>query len=99
MEAPVMTCSRIPSLGLAPVLALGVAECDAHTDDRYLGEPLVSVHGKVANQRSETPPEVNLYQLWADLRPGAPVFIAETLQLRPTFPVTFTLDVFTPPPV
>lgn len=84
---------------LLATAALLLAGCAARTDDKYNGEVLLSLHGTVTDHRTSPPPDVNLYLLWPSGKPAGSVFIAETLELHPTFPVTFTLDVFTPPPI
>jgi hypothetical protein len=84
---------------LLPVTALLLTACAARTDNKYNGEALVSLNGVVTDHRTSPPPQANLYLVWPNPKHAGSALIAETLELHPTFPVTFTLDVFTPPPV
>ena len=84
---------------LLPVAALLLTACAARTDNKYNGEALFSLNGVVTDHRTSPPPEANLYLVWPNPKHAGAAFVAETIQLHPTFPVTFTLDVFTPPPL
>src|SRR5262245_3524998 len=82
-------------LALAATLALDA--CDAMTDDSYRSELLFSLEGKVANRRTSIPSDLRLYLVW-DWEDGIPN-IAEQLDIEPTFPSIFQLNVFTMPRV
>ena len=84
---------------LLPVAVLLLNACAARTDDKYNGEALFSLNGVVTDHRTSPPPEANLYLVWPNPKHAGAALVAETIELHPTFPVTFTLDVFTPPPV
>lgn len=80
---------------LAATAVLG--GCDALTDDGYRGEALLSLEGVIDNHRTSVPRDVNIYLLWASTT-NAPN-TAVKLDIQGTFPATFRLNVFTPPPI
>jgi hypothetical protein len=73
-----------------------IAACDAMTDDGYRGELLFALDGKIENSRQVIPSDVQLYLLWASSEGPN---VAEQLEIAPTFPATFRLDVFKTPHV
>jgi len=87
-----LTLRCLPALAAT---APSIVACDAKTDDGYRGEVLFTLDGKIANHRQFTPDDVNLYLLWAS--PDDKPNVAERLAIKPTFPVTFGLDLFVPP--
>jgi hypothetical protein len=89
--------NRLTPLCLTLAATLGLGACDAMTDDSYRGELLFSLEGKVANRRSTVPSDVRLYLVW-DWENGVPN-IADQLDIQPTFPATFRLNVFRIPDV
>jgi hypothetical protein len=84
-------------LCLALAATLGLGACDAMTDDSYRGESLLSLRGDVHNGRSTIPQDVHIYLVWYSL--GYIPAVAEELEIEPTFPATFRLQVFNTPPV
>lgn len=81
---------------LAPTM-LALIACDARSDGNYAGDPLFSLTGTVENQLSSTPEDVQLFLVWQGLeeKPAAVV----PLDVHPTFPARFRLDVLEPPDV
>jgi hypothetical protein len=89
MHRPTRLC-----LALATTFGLGLGACDAMTDDSYRGELLFSLEGTIA---TALPSDPRLYLVW-DWADGIPN-VAEQLDIEPTFPATFELNVFTTPRV
>jgi hypothetical protein len=86
----------IPALPALAALMLGA--CDPLSDHDYRGEALFSLEGKIDNRRAATPGDVKLSLVWVTTSASVPN-VAEELDIAPTFPATFRLDVFNTPPV
>ena len=86
-----------PRILFALTATAGLGGCDALTGDDYRGEALFSLEGVIDNHRTSVPRDVNIYLLWARTvdTPNTPV----KLDIKGTFPATFRLNVFTPPPI
>lgn len=76
--------------------ALGLVACDARSDGGYDGVPLFSLTGTVQNQLSTTPDDVGLYLVWEGITEPA---VVVPLDVHPTFPARFRLDVMEEPDV
>jgi hypothetical protein len=99
MKSPKHTLKRALSLSLAPcALAMGLAGCTDLASGDYDGEPLVTVHGVVTNPQALTfdaTADTKAYLLWSA---SDAVVRAAEVDVAPTFPASFSIDVFQPPP-
>jgi hypothetical protein len=83
----------------AVLVAAGLAcGCDPQVDASYLGEPLVTLHGRVASASVPTPLEAAM--LWQRGPPPSydDVELATRAPLEAGFPASFTLRLYQPPP-
>lgn len=88
------------TLPLSLTLAAGCG--DPLVDDSYRGDPLVTLTGSVQNPLTLQPAaEAAVYLLWQPQTStvGEPVgFTTERVDVEPTFPAEFQIDIFAPPP-
>jgi hypothetical protein len=84
---------------LLALAAVPLVACSGMTDDGYRGELLLSLQGTLDTHRAAAAPprDVHISLAW-DRTVDNPVTVVP-LDLAPTFPVSFQLKVFTPPPV
>lgn len=79
------------------LLACALAACDSQVDSGDLGTPLVTLHGSVANQRTQTTDDADVVVEWRSNRGPAIVAPVQT-PVTGTFPAEFSLSVYEPPP-
>lgn len=83
---------------LLALVAAPLVACSAMTDDDYRGESLLSLEGTIDTHRAAAPPrEVNISLVWQLNLNSEQTKVP--LDLAPTFPATFQLNVFKRPPV
>lgn len=92
-------CRYPPRRSVTVLLLVGLwLGCDAQVDSGYLGEPLVTLHGRVASAGNQYPVEAAL--LW-QRGPPPSEYDTELAALAPVevgFPAAFTLRLCRPPP-
>jgi hypothetical protein len=84
-------------------LSVGIQACDPLAGPSYLGEPLITVAGKVANDLPTSPPpgEIALVFLYDhSTTPAGPTYRVEgeSVPASPRFPSQFDFEVYHPPP-
>lgn len=90
-----MNTKLISALTLATLTT--ITGCEGVNDGEYLGEALLSLEGTVTNQRSQTPNGAEVVLFWGSSNDDT-LYYGETANVQGTFPASFTLDIFTPPP-
>lgn len=78
-------------------IASALFACSSQVQSDYPGEPIATLHGKVtANAASlESIPDVSAAIVWSQVRPE---FVGERVDVQGSFPASFKLDLFEPPP-
>lgn len=94
--------ARAPTLACA-ALASALSGCSAQVDGAYQGEPLATIRGTVTSTRgalASDRPVVAAVLWYLEPSPGEvePKFIGERVAVRGSFPASFTLDIYNPPP-
>ncbi|HMI93720.1 MAG TPA: hypothetical protein VK509_20240, partial [Polyangiales bacterium] len=87
---------RARLLWCVPVASTLLA-CSAQVESDYPGEPLATLRGSVTARASalESVPAVSAGIMWSTIDP---TFVGERVEVDGSFPATFTLDLFAPPP-
>lgn len=91
--------STLHQLLAAAVLApCALTACTDLASEDYKGDPLITVHGVVTNPQALTytpADETRAMVLWST---SDQVLRAATTDVEPTFPASFSIDLFQPPP-
>jgi hypothetical protein len=90
-----MNLRPLLSLSLAASL-LALAGCDSQADPSYQGEPLAAVKGQIASDTGVKTGDAVLY--WANPSTSPDTIIGVAAPVSASFPASFTLDLYTPPP-
>jgi len=91
-------CSPLSRAFAGAALALLVSGCGAQVDRSYPGEPLFELRGQVKNAMTTTPTTTAHATLLWHSGGGHDVKMGEYVEVANTFPSSFTLDVYLPPP-
>ncbi len=83
-------------IGLTTSLVLGIG-CDAQPDGDYQGEPLITIKGTITAFAGALD-AVEAALIWWQEEEGSPTIPWTTVPVAGSFPASFTLDIYTPPP-
>lgn len=83
---------------LLALLASALLACSSQVESDYRGEPIATMHGVVAASAELDVPDVSAAIVWvhADRQPR---LVGERIDVTDSFPASFTLNLYTPPPV
>ena len=84
---------------LTLLVVAAAAGCDSQAPSDYQGDALGTIHGTIRNQAASAPGAAEVVLLWhLETEDDQEVPVAVRTEVEGSFPASFTLDLFEPPP-